>query len=39
MVTALNVWDQSWASEGPDAAALARVCSPDLRVLDGYVSA
>jgi len=38
MVSALTVWDESWGSDGPESGALAAVCSPGMRVLDGYVS-
>ncbi|KAI8463938.1 MAG: hypothetical protein J3K34DRAFT_442184 [Monoraphidium minutum] len=36
MLNALRVWDGAWGSDGADSAVLPSVCSPDLRVLDGY---
>lgn len=38
MTAALGVWDASWGSDGPDTDTLPSVRSPQLKVLDGYVS-
>ncbi|KIZ06874.1 hypothetical protein MNEG_1085 [Monoraphidium neglectum] len=36
MMNALKTWDGAWGSDGCDASGLQAVCSPNLRVLDGY---